>query len=246
VLFEGIRTALTSDIGSGESEEIMAQLQAPAQPGQYALVWDMVQEDVSWFSLKSSLYTKLPIQVTALPDGQTITPAQAQGGCNATTATTSPVDSGPVLPPPQLPKVLIQPNRTQLWQAAIQMLLARPLLGVGPNTFRMNYGNFSQPRLSDWDKRIFANSLPLEILADLGGLGGFLFLAFFTASAWSLLKLVWFGRGSTNLWQLALVGAIAAFLGHGLLDYILGSNAIFFLFWILFGLASTHPEQVVS
>jgi hypothetical protein len=40
--------------------------------------------------------------------------------------------------------------------------------------------------------------------------------------------------------------AVAAFLGHGLVDYILGSDAIFILFWILCGLAATTQAPPLS
>jgi hypothetical protein len=48
------------------------------------------------------------------------------------------------------------------------------------------------------------------------------------------------------IWQVALVGALAAFLGHGLLDYVLGAHAINILFWFLLGLATVRkpPSSV--
>jgi O-antigen ligase len=232
VVFEGIRTSLTQDLPPDGSLTIAAEVRAPANPGHYSLVWDMVQEDVSWFSLKSTLYTKIPVQINDLPSSQKATacdPALVDG------------DNGKPFPK-ELPKVLIQPDRQQLWKAALGMIAARPLFGVGPNAFRFSYGEFSQPRLTEWDNRIFANNLALEIFADLGLVGGLLFFAVFIVICWRLLKLAWFGRGAT-LWQVALIGALAAFLGHGILDYILGSNAISFLFWILLGLAATLPAQ---
>ncbi|HEX2909157.1 MAG TPA: O-antigen ligase family protein [Chloroflexia bacterium] len=232
--FEGIRTPLTTSVAPASSISISARIRAPASPGKYSLVWDMVQEDVSWFSLKSSIYTKIPVQVNDLPAFDKST------ACDTGTAVQE--VARPV--PKSLPKVLIQPDRQQLWQAALSMIAHRPLFGVGPNGFRFSYGDYTEPRLTDWDKRIFANSLPLEIFADTGLVGGLLFLALFVAICWRLLLMTWQGQGAT-VWQVAVTGSLAAFLGHGLLDYILGSNAIFILFWILLGLASTRTRRQI-
>lgn len=230
--FEGIRTPLTSEVRAGDSIILSAQVKAPKTPGQYLFVWDMVQEDVSWFSLKSSLYTKIPVSIT---------PGQA---CNSTQTTPNQTSSKPV--PQSLPQVLIQPNRPQLWQTALAMVAHKPLFGVGPDGFRLNYGYYSQPRLATWDTRIFANSLPLEILADLGLVGGVLFGLLLALICGPLLKILWQGRNAVSFWQVALLGATVAFLGHGAVDYFFGSNAIFFLFWILLGLASTKPALHIN
>jgi hypothetical protein len=122
------------------------------------------------------------------------------------------------------------------------MVATHPLFGIGPSGFRLNYGAFLVPRQQDFDKRILANSLPLEIFADLGLLGGGLFWAFFASMMWTLLVDLWDGQ-VVVWWQIALIGSIAAFLGHGLVDYILISNAIFFLFWLLCGLATTAGDS---
>jgi O-antigen ligase len=136
-----------------------------------------------------------------------------------------------------LPTVQKQPGRDELWKAALKMIAARPLTGVGPNGYRLNYGYFASPPLAEWDTQIFANSLPLEIFADLGLLGGLCYIAFFGALGWPLLK-AFRQHNGLAVWQIAVIGAIAAFLGHGLVDYILGSHAINILFWVVFGLAS--------
>ena len=236
--FEGIRTPLPRAVPAGENITLSAQVKAPQAPGQYQFVWDMVQEDVSWFSLKSSLYTAIPVTVTA------------GTACNnptqpVTTNTATNPDAGK--PAPQvLPQVLVEPDRPQLWQAALSMVSHKPLFGVGPDGFRLNYGYYSQPPLITWDTRIFANSLPLEILADLGLVGGVLFGLLLGLVGWSLLKLFWSGRNAISYWQVALLGAAAAFLGHGVVDYFFGSTAIFILFWILLGLASTKPVNNVN
>jgi hypothetical protein len=220
--FEGIRTDFKADILPEQSQQLIARLTAPAKPGSYWLVWDIVQEDISWFSLKSSRYEKLSVQVMA-------------GSCEINTEP----NPQSVLTPKELPKIVQQPDRRELWAAAFNMLKAKPLWGVGPNNFRFNYGYYVTPAQADWDKRVFANSFPLEILANLGLVGGLLFAVFGLLIGSNLLIITLKGH-SFSLWETALIGIWAAFLGHGVVDYILGSNAIFMLFWILLGLTSAQ------
>ena len=52
--------------------------------------------------------------------------------------------------------------------------------------------------------------------------------------------------GRLPLWQVATIGALAAFLGHGLVDYILEAHSIFILFWMLCGLAATATLRRAS
>lgn len=226
--FEGIRTPLKRNVAPGQSEATLAEVRAPTRPGSYFLVWDMVQEEVSWFSLKSSVYSRLPVQVNDIG-------AEQRTAACGLTPTENALQSRPS--PPELPQVLAQPGRDTLWKAALKMIAARPFLGVGPGDYRFNYGAFAEPPLAEWDNRVFANSLPLEIFADLGLVGGILYTALFAALAWPLGTAIW-RKQSLAPWQIALAGALAAFLGHGLVDYVLASHAINILAWLLFGLAA--------
>jgi hypothetical protein len=229
--FEGLRSALRADVAPGRTGTVLAQVRAPRTPGRYLLVWDMVQENVSWFSLKSATYSRIPVEVTGLP------PNRRAAACHG----------GPMLPPNRhssptaLPTVLSEPNRGQLWGAALAMVRKHPLLGVGPDGFRLSYGSYATPPQVNWDQRILANSLYLEIVADLGLVGGVLFFAFIAAAAWPLVREVRGQRG-WDPWQVALIGALAAFFGHGLVDYNLESHAIFILFWLLLALMAAGPE----
>lgn len=215
--FDPLRSSLSTDLAPGRSQTVIAHVRAPGRPGSYLLTWDMVQEGVTWFSLKSGTYTTSPVRVVGPPV----------------------VNQGPsgIRGPATLPRMPMEPSRSRLWAAALRMVRARPLFGVGPASYRLEYGTFARPRQQSWDTRVLANSLPLETFADLGLIGGGLFWAFLAAVMSGLAAGVWRGRIGAP-WQLATVGAVAAFLGHGLVDYILGSDAIFILFWILCGCAA--------
>lgn len=54
--FENPRTRLPAAVRPGSSVRVLAHIQAPPRSGRYLLVWDMVQENVTWFSLKSAAY----------------------------------------------------------------------------------------------------------------------------------------------------------------------------------------------
>jgi O-Antigen ligase len=232
--FEGIRSPLPLNIAPGASGVIEAKLKAPEKAGNYLLVWDMVQENVSWFSLKSAVYQKIPVQITALPSEEAkvaceLAPGEAENRAKPA--------------PKELPKVLPQPNRDQLWATAIEMIKAKPLFGVGPDNYRFVYGNYTTPKLAEWDKRIFANNTPLELGANLGISGAILFslvaVSLFWRNVWRILKSV---KSSVPLTtgQILIIGllaAIVAFTAHGVLDYFFGSRPIFYLMWLVLGLA---------
>ncbi|MBV9282790.1 MAG: O-antigen ligase family protein [Chloroflexi bacterium] len=223
-LFDGARSRLSADVLPGHRETVVAAVRAPSRPGRYDLVWDMVQEGVTWFSLKSATYTTQPVRVVGS--------AGSDGGHQAAPSRPAPIT---------LPTALAAPSRAQLWAAALRMVATHPLFGIGPGGFRLHYGTYLRPRQRDWDRRILANSLPLEMFADLGLLGGGLFFALLAAILWPLLLALRNGQ-VVAWWQIALIGSMAAFLGHGLVDYILISNAIFFLFWFLCGLVATASD----
>jgi hypothetical protein len=229
-VFEGIRTTLRGDLPPGGRQTLIAQVQAPSTPGRYLLVWDMVQEDVSWFSLKSASYHGVPVRVEK-PAGR--------DPCAVTPPVVSHAPS-----PSSLPTTLQEPPRQQLWRAALAIFVAHPLLGIGPDGYRLSYGLYLQPPRRQWDQRILANSLYLELLADLGLIGAMLCAALLLAILRPFARTL--RRRDLSPISLALCGAFVAFLGHGLLDYNLESHAIFLLFWLLCGMAAAAVMRQAS
>ena len=143
-------TPLPSDVPPGGAVTLRGTVWAPARPGRYVLAWDVVQENVVWFSGRGpGLWTE-----------------------SVLVGDTSPVPRAPVLPTsPEDPPV----GRRQLWRAALAAFQAHPLLGVGPDNFRRIYGRYLGLRAPD--DRLHANSLYFETLADLGVMGIFAWLA---------------------------------------------------------------------
>ncbi len=63
VVFDGIRTRLTSEVASGQALHVLAQIQAPYKAGDYILQLTAVQDNVGWFDEKGCEITEIPISV---------------------------------------------------------------------------------------------------------------------------------------------------------------------------------------
>ncbi len=50
VVWDGTRTRLFSNLSFGGSTTLYPQVQVPTAPGRYVLMWDMVEENVTWFN----------------------------------------------------------------------------------------------------------------------------------------------------------------------------------------------------
>lgn len=226
VTYDGVRTALPGDVQPGEMVQMEAQVVAPPEPGAYVVEWDMVQERVTWFSWKGTLPARTRLEVKGSPVATPVLPESAP-----------PTDVRLVVPPP---------GRLTLWRVAGHMFLSRPLLGVGPDNFRLMYGTYAG--VERWDKGVHANSLYIEWLADTGVLGLLAFLWLMWRLAWEVYRrlehslkglasrnagLVW----ELGIWRLALAGSLAAWFVHGLFDYFYEFTPTYVAFWLITGLA---------
>jgi hypothetical protein len=212
---------LPHDVQPGESIHLQARVQVPDLPaGTYRLDWGMLQRDVLQFYERGwvDAVTHVSVQPGATP---------------GTIPAIRPRDDD------EAPWVV---GRMDLWGAAVRLITAHPLLGVGPDNFRHFYG--AELGLEAWDERVQANNIYLEVLADLGVLG-------LAAFAWVIGEpLVAAARGGHSGSYVAVgVGlAIVAFLVHGLLDSFLAFNPTAWLLWLLLGIAwtcrrMTYPEE---
>jgi hypothetical protein len=198
VSYDGARTAFDHPIAPAASADLLASVRAPNRVGRYRLAWDVVQEGQLWFSTEVGSVTTYSSAVVSGP----ALSAKQQTGALVTTA---------------LPKHTDRPGRTVLWIAALRLLLAHPVLGVGPDNYRLLYGPAAG--LRDADTRVHSNNMYIEVLVGCGLLGA---LAF----AWLIWRL-----GITTarvvrlpiagLWSSPLLGAAAALVAialHGFVD----------------------------
>ncbi len=205
---DGLRTTLPADVPPGGAVTLRAAVGAPPEPGRYLLWWDMVHEEVTWFSAHGDQGRREPILVGDLP---------ASPGAGLAPAANAAV--------PRLEDSAVP--RRRLWRAALGMFRQRPLLGVGPDNFRHLYGRILG--LAAPDDRLHANNLYFETLADLGLCGALALVALVVALA-AAARRAWtvpLGRG------IAL--GLGTFLLHGTLDYFFAFTPTLAMFWLLAG-----------
>lgn len=216
-LVDGPRTDLTRDVLPGESLTLDAVLRAPARPGEYLLMWDLVHEDTTWFSGQG-----VRPGVARLIVGEVPSPPAAVWNRRALKA---------------LPDSLAwRPSRFDLWRIAVLMWAENPFFGVGPDNYRWTYG--ATVGKTAFDTRVFANNMFLEFAATLGTFG---VVAFSLALAFALRQGVReAARSSEALIALSILTAITV---HGLTDYLLAFTGHYLVFGLVVGVLSRASRQ---
>jgi hypothetical protein len=205
---DGLRTPLPADVPAGTSLTLRVTARAPTRPGRYLLWWDMVQEDVAWFSSHGDAGWR-----------ETILIGSGEGA----------------VPPIADPREAMADSvgqslsRVRLWRAALRAFRDRPLLGVGPDNFRRLYAGYLH--LSVADDRLHANSLYFETLADLGVLGFLAGAALIVALAGAARRAI----AATGVLGAGVAVALGTFLLHGTLDYFFEFTPTYSMFWLLAG-----------
>lgn len=211
--WEGLRTEFPSPVAPGESISLLARVEAPGRPGEYRLMWDIEQKDRLWFSTE-------PDAVWFMSQATVSGPAVRRGAPTQ------------VMP---LPRPAARPGRLLLWRAAGRMFVERPIVGVGPDNFRLQYGPHAG--LVNFDRRVHSNNMYVEMLVGGGLLAG---LAF----AW----LCWRGAGifaaavrdavepGITMAAAGLAAAGSAVALHGLVDSFVAFTGTYVLFAVTLGL----------
>jgi hypothetical protein len=211
-LVDGPRTDLPRDVLPGETVTFDAILRAPARPGEYLLMWDLVHEDTTWFS------------------GQGVKPGVAR----------LIVGSAPGPPPAvsedqglkAIPDTLAwRPSRLDLWRIALRMWAENPFFGVGPDNYRWRYGTMAGK--ATFDTRVFSNNMFLEFAATLGTFG---LSAFCAALAFALMNGWRRARGSST--ALIALSILVAMTVHGFADYLLAFTGHYLVFGFVMGVLS--------
>ena len=209
VQFDGARTPFEGDVRTGEAATLNALVRAPGYPGNYMLVWDIVQEHRTWLSTEG------------IPAGRSDVAIEGE-------AVTAPLKSLG-----RLPGASVRMPRLTLWKAVLAMTAERPLIGVGPDNYRHLYGRYLQ--LANWDQRVHANNTYLEALADTGvlGLAALVWILFAGARA---IGDRWRTATAAAPIVAALVAAWLSIAGHGLVDSFVTFTPTYVLFALTAGL----------
>lgn len=133
--------------------------------------------------------------------------------------------------------------RMNVWSAAIDMIRARPILGIGPgnNAFNKVYPLFMSPKYS----ALSAYSIYLEILVETGIIG-------FSAFIWLLATTFTLGihqirrfqleKNSHGFWLVGAIAGIVGILAHGLVDTVWYRPQISTLWWFLVALIASQSS----
>jgi O-antigen ligase len=130
----------------------------------------------------------------------------------------------------------VRPGRLALWGAALRMVGERPLLGVGPDNYRLLYGRYSTIGVAD--PRVHSNNMYLEVLAGMGFIGGVALLWLGAISAQGIRRAA--RAGGVGLGVAAAGVAIAV---HGLVDSFIAFTGTYILFALTLGLASAYERD---
>jgi O-antigen ligase len=116
------------------------------------------------------------------------------------------------------------------------MVADHPLLGVGPDNYRLLYGGYAA--IPNFDARIHSNNMYLEILAGTGLVGGFAFAWFCWIAARRVVHPVLRPSDAQVATMAAAVCAAAIAIAlHGLADSFLGFTGTYIPIAIVLGLA---------
>jgi len=208
------RWPLPGVVAPGDTVRIAVPLRTPAQPGPYGVQWDLVHEQVTWFS--------------GATGRRFVTRAVVAAGGAVVAMDTGHLAVGAV---EELELAPMAPGRAALWRVAVAELSRHPWTGVGLDNFRLRYGRGLG--WESWNETIHANNWYLEMLVAGGVVGGLLFLVLAGILALDLFRVLSAGRPDT--FTVAVGAGLLAFLIHGTLDYFLLFHATGLLFWLLIG-----------
>jgi hypothetical protein len=230
-----IEIDLPRSVEIGERVQLEVEVQPRLAPGEYRIVWGMLQSNVLWFYHRN------------VPEARTLVEITPSTTTTETLARPQLMDTPPGGDIPTEGPVAVA--RLDLWRAAFAMWREYPLLGVGPDNYRLRYGPYLGYDV--WYQSNHANNLYIELLATMGvfGLAAFLgFVSVVLVQSWRLLQRLQ-GQRQTSLLVLGLVGCLAASLLHGLFDHFLPWMSTLGLFWLVAGLIAAltvHTEPATS
>lgn len=131
--------------------------------------------------------------------------------------------------------------RINVWIAVIDMIKARPVLGIGPgnDAFNQIYPFFQQPKYT----ALSAYSVFLEIAVEAGVVGFSIFLWLLIVvfgQGWQQLQRLREYRSMQGYWLIAALATCAGMLFHGLVDTIWYRPQVSTLWWMMLALVASY------
>ncbi|MGA7932805.1 MAG: IctB family putative bicarbonate transporter [Kovacikia sp.] len=137
--------------------------------------------------------------------------------------------------------------RMNVWYAVINMIKAKPILGIGPGNVAFNqiYPIYQRPRFS----ALSAYSIVLEVAVETGiiGLTCFLWLLVTTFNlGWTQFQKLRQMRSREGFWLMAAIATLLGMLSHGMFDTVLYRPQVNTLWWLMFALIASYYSQSVE
>ncbi|MBE9041863.1 putative bicarbonate transporter, IctB family [Oscillatoriales cyanobacterium LEGE 11467] len=138
--------------------------------------------------------------------------------------------------------------RLNVWAAVLDMIRARPVLGIGPgnDAFREIYVQFARAKYQD---ALGAYSVLLEILVEAGAIGllSFLWLLLVTFDrGWVALQGLRNAASREGYWLMAAISTICGLMAHGLVDTVWYRPPVQTLWWLAVAIVASYynpPEE---
>lgn len=222
-----IVTEMPYVVPPGGEVDLTADFLVPEEGGRYVLVFELFKTHICLFSSAGVAPLIMPLEFI--------------NGKSRPLTITENSESFEAIEPAQ-----VTATRSQLWRVGFKAWKANPLLGLGPDQFRIRYNDYA-PEL-EHDARIRTHNIFLESAATTGVAGLavmiFLIIRLFTVQ----FRLVRNRNQGTaaRLVSLALIVASLAYVAHGMLDCFLWQTGIAFLFFTYLGLTSWLDFEVKS
>lgn len=131
--------------------------------------------------------------------------------------------------------------RLNVWAAVIEMIKARPILGIGPgnDAFNLIYPLYQRPRYT----ALSAYSVFLEISVEAGlvGLTAFLWLLLVTfQQGWQQLQRMRPTQDKAAYWLMGAIASQVGMLSHGLVDTVWYRPQLSTLWWLMMAIVASY------
>jgi putative inorganic carbon (HCO3(-)) transporter len=130
--------------------------------------------------------------------------------------------------------------RVNVWMSVLNMIKAKPILGIGPGNkaFNLVYPQYQRSGYS----ALGTYSVPLEITVETGIVGvicyGWLIFTIFR-QGWIALNRLRSDRDASGLWIIAAIATLAGMMVHGLVDTVWYRPQVQLLWWLAIALISS-------
>ncbi len=130
--------------------------------------------------------------------------------------------------------------RVNVWGSVLNMIKAKPILGIGPGNkaFNQIYPQYQRSGYS----ALGAYSVPLELTVETGIIGlvcyGWLIFTIFY-QGWISLNRLRRDRDSSGLWIIAAIATLAGMMVHGLVDTVWYRPQVQLLWWLAIAIISS-------